>query len=65
MADDGGNISIADISAQKLQNVTQQAQVSVFKKQLDQQGEVTTKIVESATERTLPEGVGGNLNTAA
>lgn len=59
------SISIASISAQKNAQVSQEAQVSVLKKQLNQQAEVAAQLIESATQSTPPPGVGGKINITA
>ncbi len=62
----GDEISIASISNKKLEDATQQAQVAVFKRELDQQGDVVKTIIEGATKPTiLPPGVGTKVNTVA
>lgn len=57
------DLSISSISSQKLASTTQQAEVAVFKKALEQEGQVQKQLIEGA--KTLPEGVGGRLNTVA
>ena len=59
------DLSIESVSAQKSQSAVQQAQVTVAKKQQDQQASVEQQLIEGATERALPPGVGGKLNTVA
>jgi Putative motility protein len=60
MAD--SEISISSISNQKLQEIQQKAEVSVFKKALKQEESINSTLIQSAT-RTLPPGVGEKLNT--
>lgn len=61
---DESSISIAAISASKLQHIADQAAVSVFKKALDQSGVVTMILLEGAT-KALPDGVGKKLDVVA
>lgn len=62
----GDEISVASISNKKLENVAQKAEVAVFKKALDQQGDVVKTVIEGATKPTvLPAGVGAKVNTVA
>ena len=62
MAD--GDISVSSISTKKLENAQQSAQVIVAKKASDNQGEIAKSLIEDAT-KSLPDGVGGKLNTVA
>ncbi len=59
------DLSISGISAKKSTEIAQSAEVAVFKKALDQQGDVQQKLIEGATGQVLPEGVGTKLNTIA
>ena len=57
-------ISIASISAQKLTEISQKAEVSVFRKALDQQANISALLIQSAS-ASLPEGKGERLNIVA
>lgn len=65
MAIDG--ITPASVSDQKLLETQQDAQVRLFKKQLDQEGSVESQLISSAAESTPPTkpGVGDKLNIVA
>lgn len=63
MAD--SDLSISAISNQKLTEVQEKAEVAIFKKALDQEGQVATTLIQSAGQNTLAPGVGQKLNTVA
>lgn len=64
---DVSDLSISGISQQKLDDVSQKAQVSVFRKALDNQEDIAKTLIEGAAPppRTLPDGVGKKLDTVA
>jgi hypothetical protein len=58
-------ITPESISDQKTEQASQSAQVSIQKKELNQQAAVEKQLIDGATARVLPEGVGAKLNTVA
>ncbi len=62
---EGDDISIAAISARKIQEIAAKTDVTIFKKALNQQREIASTLIEGATQAPLPPGVGTKVNTVA
>ena len=58
------DISLESISALQQANYAQEAQVLVLKKLMQQEANVSSEVIKSATE-SLPPGKGSLLNTVA
>jgi len=58
-------ISAASISADKLAAVGQQAQITVFKKALDQSSAIAAQLIEGVKQNPTPPGTGAKINVVA